>query len=107
MILLKTWLENLPFIISDKSSQIMFKIVILSRIDIKNSFQKYCFSSPLGELCTVYLNRLYFIRPFQKTDSQDPATRSEIYAVQMMMDRRISELNSEVALEGGGEIQGP
>ena len=60
-----------------------------------------------GELCTVYLNGLYFIRPFQKTDSQDPATRSEIYAVQMMMDRRISELNSEVALEGGGEIQGP
>ena len=42
-----------------------------------------------------------------KTEKTYSATLSEIYAVQMMMDRRISELNSEVALEGGGEIQGP
>ena len=70
-------------------------------------FRPCAIPDPYTLTYTVYMNKLYFIRPFRKTDSQDPATRSEIYAVQMMMDRRISELNSEVALEGGGEIQGP
>ena len=58
--------------ILDRLHQIMFKIIILSHlelIDIKNTFSKYYFCPPLGELCSAKsipwaesLNKLFTVK---------------------------------------------